>query len=295
MRVAVTGGTGFVGRQIVQKLFSQGHTVNVLSRHIPVDPHTEGLTNYAGNVITGEGLGSFLEGCDALIHLVGIIRETGTNSFEAVHYQGTVKVLQAARNAGIRRYLHMSALGTRKGAKSGYHRTKWAGEEAVRRSGLSWTIFRPSIIFGPGDEFVTMLADTLKKTPMMPIFGGGNNLMQPVHVRDVATAFAAALERSECVGKLYELAGPSKFTFKEILNLIAQVIGKKRIYLPVPMWLAMPPVTLFQALKFPLPVTTDQLQMLQEDNIRRGGDDIEELGIQWTGFEEGIKQYLTAN
>ena len=292
MLIAVTGGTGFVGKAVVSELLRRGHLVNVLSRHIPVDPPPEGLNYYAGSVVTGEGLDSFLEGCDALIHLVGIIRETGTNTFEAVHHKGTVNVIQAARKAGIRRYLHMSALGTRKGAKNAYHRTKWAGEEAVRRSGLSWTIFRPSIIFGPGDEFVNMLADTMKKTPVMPVFGGGSNLMQPVQVHDVAAAFATALEHSENIGKLYELGGLEILTFKDILNLIAQVIGKKRYYITVPMWLAIPPVTLFQALKFPLPVTTDQLQMLQEDNIRRGGDDIEELGIEWTRFEEGIKQYL---
>jgi NADH dehydrogenase len=186
----------------------------------------------------------------------------------------------------------MSALGTRKGAKSAYHRTKWAGEEAVRRSSLSWTIFRPSIIFGPGDAFVNMLADTMKMTPVMPVIGGGKNLMQPVFVNDVARAFAAALERPSSIGKLYELGGLEIITFKDILNLIAQVIGKKRYFVPVSMWMAIPPVTLLQAMKFPLPVTTDQLQMLQEDNIRKGGDDIDDLGIEWMGFEEGIRQYL---
>jgi NADH dehydrogenase len=189
----------------------------------------------------------------------------------------------------------MSALGTRKGAISAYHRTKWAGEEAVRRSALSWTIFRPSIIFGPGDEFVNMLADTMKKTPIMPVIGGGKNLMQPVYVSDVARAFTAALERPESIGKLYELGGPDIFTFKQILKTISHVIDKSPLFLSIPAGIAKGPIALLQALGVTLPITRDQLIMLQEDNIRKSGDDVGELGVEWKEFEEAIRQYLIAN
>ncbi len=119
--------------------------------------------------------------------------------------------------------------------------------------------------------------------------------MQPVYVNDVARAFASALERPECIGKTYELGGPDILNFKEILRIISYVIDKKVLFAPVPIWIAMPPVAFLQKLGIPLPVTSDQLQMLQEDNIRRGGDDIEKLGVEWTGFEEAIRQYLIAN
>lgn len=281
-----------MGTAIVDELLSRGHTVNVLARHIPEEAPPDRLKWFRGSVVTGEGLKDFLSEAETVIHLVGIIREAGSNTFKTVHHQGSLNVIQATKTAGIRRYLHMSALGTREGAVSNYHRTKWAAEEAVRTSGLNWTIFRPSIIYGPGDAFINMLADTLRKTPLMPVFGGGRNLMQPVYVGDVAKSFAAALERSECIGKLYELGGPDIYHFKDILNLTAKTIDKKRYFIPLPMWMVRPPVSILQSMGIKLPITTDQLQMLQEDNIRKAGDDIDELGIQWTGFEEGIKQYL---
>ncbi|MDF1535549.1 MAG: complex I NDUFA9 subunit family protein [bacterium] len=292
MRIAVTGGTGFVGKAVVSELLERGHQVRILARSRQEQADSDRLSYHTGSVVTGEGLNTFLNGSDAVVHLVGIIKEAGSNTFDAVHHQGTVNVLGAARQAKIQRYLHMSALGTREGAMSGYHRSKWAGEEAVRESGLAWTIFRPSIIFGPEDAFINMLADTLRITPVMPVFGGGQSRMQPVHVQDVAASFAAALERPGCIGKVYELGGPDVLSFKDILHITAQTIDKKRYFIPVPFWMVKPPVSAMQAIGIPLPVTSDQLQMLQEDNIRKGGDDITELGIVWTGFEEGIRSYL---
>ena len=293
MIVAVTGGTGFVGSAIVSELLERGHLVRILSRRKPsVLP--EGASHYPGSVVTGEGLRPFLAEAEAVVHLVGIIREAGTNTFEAVHHGGTVHVLEAAVETGVHRYLHMSALGTRDGAQSLYHRTKWAGEEAVRASGLSWTIFRPSIIFGPGDAFINMLAGLMRWTPLMPVIGGGSNRMQPVFIEDVARAFAATLENPRCAGKTYELAGPEVLTFRQILNTTANVVGKKRLYIPVPAAIARPAVSLFQALGIPVPLTGDQLTMLMEDNIRRDGDPLEDLGVDWTPFEEGIKQYLVS-
>ena len=294
MLISVTGGTGFVGKAVVNELLKRGHRVNVLARHPSEKQPAEGLSHFQGSVVPGKGLDECFSGADALIHLVGIIQESGSNTFEAVHHQGTLNVIEAGHRAGIRRYLHMSALGTREQAVSAYHRTKWAAEEAVRESGLDWTIFRPSIIFGPGDAFINMLADTLRKTPVMPVLGGGQNLMQPIHIQDVAASFANALDRPETNGKLFELGGPDVFTFMSILKLTSQAIEKKRIYINIPMWLAIPPVALLQGVGIPLPVTTDQLQMLQEDNIRTGGDDIDALGVEWTGFEEGIRQYLVS-
>ena len=292
MRVAVTGGSGFVGEAIVVELVSSGHQVTVMARHPPKRP-VPAVRYTNGNVSDGEGLDTLLEGQEALVHLVGIIREVKPDqTFEAVHRGGTENAVRAARKHRVARYLHMSALGTREGAVSRYHRTKWEAEVLVRESGLSWTIFRPSIIFGPRDAFINMFLDVMRKSPIMPVIGGGRGRLQPVYVRDVAKAFAACLVRPGTAGKVYELGGPEVFTFKELLKKTAQIAGHKRIFIPIPMLLATAPVKVAEALGIPLPVTSDQLIMLSEDNIRQGGAPLEDLGFPFTTLEDGVREYL---
>lgn len=294
MKIAVTGGTGFVGKAVVSELVRKGCEVKVLSRSSPEEIHP-GTAHLIGNVATGEGLGDLVEGVHAVIHLVGIIREAGKSTFEAVHRDGTINVLQACKNFGVRRYLHMSALGTRQNARSRYHQSKWAAEEAVRDSGLKWTIFRPSIVFGPHDAFINMLFSVMKVTPVMPVPGGGKSLIQPVHVDDVAASFSKSLGPGPFTGKTYELGGPQVLSLKKIIKIMAKVTDKKRLYLDIPRPFLVPAVKIGELMRLKLPMTSDQLIMLEEDNIRTGGDPVEELGIEWTGFEEGIKKYLKAN
>ena len=239
-----------------------------------------------------EGLDVLVKDVDSVIHLVGIIRESGKNTFEAVHHQGTINVLMAASRADVRRYLHMSAMGTREGAISRYHQSKWAGEEAVRASGLGWTIFRPSTIFGPGDSFVNMLAGMMRKFPVIPAIGGGANKMQPVFVNDVAKAFRTALESDVFTNRTWELGGPNTLSLMQILGNVAQAIERRPKYISIPIPLAGFAIKMAEMFSVPVPVTSDQLIMLGEDNIRTGGDPVEELGIVWTTFEEGIRGYL---
>jgi len=294
MIVAVTGGTGFVGTEVVKELLGAGHEVRVLSRNVP-DKLPQGIIHFPGNVVTGEGLDYLVHEAGAVINLVGIIREEGLNTFEAVHHRGTINVILASSKAGVRRFFQMSALGTREGAVSVYHQSKWAGEAAVRVGGLDWTIFRPSTIFGPGDSFINMLAGMMTKVPVLPVIGGGLNLMQPVSVGDVAKSFRVALESEGHSCKTYELGGPDTLSFIQILNIVAQVIDKKPKYIPVPMPLAGISIRTAEILGIKLPVTSDQLIMLGEDNVCTGGDPVEELGIKWTPFEVGIRTYLNQN
>ena len=287
----MTGGTGFVGTAVVSELLREGHEVRILSRKAP-ERLSDGVSHVPGSIVTGEGLDTLVEGVDAVIHLVGIIREVGANTFKAVHHKGTVNVIVATSRAGVSRYLHMSAMGTRKEAISRYHQSKWAGEEAVRASGLDWTIFRPSTIFGPEDSFINMLAETMRKTPIMPVLGGGWNLMQPIFVNDVAASFRVALESEIHINKTYELGGPDIFTLKQILEKILQVIDKKTYLVGMPMTLVAVVAWVAERLRITLPVTTDQLIMLREDNVRTGGEPVENLEINWIQFEEGIKDYL---
>jgi NADH dehydrogenase len=245
-----------------------------------------------GSVISGDGLNEFVRGQEAVIHLVGIIREVGENTFDKVHRVGTNQILSAVTQEGISKYFHMSALGTRENAVSTYHRTKWESELTVHASSLNWTIFRPSIIFGPEDNFINMLAGVMKNSPVMPVIGGGKNLMQPVWVKDVASAYAAALEQEDVTGKTFELGGPETLNFKEILKLIAHVINKQRLFVPVAPGIVQFAIGIAQSVGIQLPITKDQLQMLLENNIVGEGVPIEELGINPLSLEDGIRGYL---
>ncbi len=270
-RVFVTGGTGFVGRAVVQALARHGHQVRCLVRpgsggRLDALSAVEPVT---GDVLDSTGLASLVAGCEAVVHLVGIIREHPGRgiTFERLHVDATRNVLAAAAAAGARRYVHMSALGTRADARARYHRTKWAAEQAVRESGLAWTIVRPSIIYGRGDGFVTMLARLVRWLPVVPVIGSGTSRLQPVPVEQVAEAFARAVVMPEAEKQTYEAGGPDRVTMPELLRLIASALGRPGVRtIHVPLGLVRPLAGALHRLPG-FPVTPDQLLMLEEDNV----------------------------
>jgi len=269
-RVFVTGATGFVGRAVIHALRASGATVRCLVRRGSERDlrGLEAIERVEGDILIRRGLADGIAGCDAVIHLVGIIREhpAAAATFDLVHAQGTRNVLEAAAAAGVRRYVHMSALGTRPGARSRYHQTKWAAEESVRASGLDWTIFRPSIIYGHGDGLVTMLATMVRRLPVVPVIGGGRQELQPVAVQHVAEGFARALTIRETVKQAYEVGGPDRVSMLELLDRIGEILGHRRIIkFSVPLGLMRPMARLLHPLPF-FPVTPDQLLMLEENN-----------------------------
>ncbi|KHG64620.1 NADH-ubiquinone oxidoreductase [Thermus sp. 2.9] len=259
MRVFVVGGTGFVGRHLVDRLLQGGHTPIVLSRSSRSLP--QGAVFVRGD-ITREV--PDLKGAEAAIYLAGVIRERG-QSFRAVHVEGVKNLLLAMREAGVERLLHMSALGARKGTGSRYYETKAEGEELVRQSGLKWTIFRPSLIFGPGDEFFGKILRGLVCAPLpfLPLIGDGRFPFRPVYVGDVAEAFALALERG--LFGAYDLVGPKEYTFRELLALVMRTVGRKKPFLPIPLPLMDLLVPLLSPFPF-APITRDQYVMLKEGN-----------------------------
>jgi uncharacterized protein YbjT (DUF2867 family) len=269
-RVFITGGTGFVGRAVIQALRAEGYAVRCLVRR-GSEPDLRGfgaIERVEGDVMARQTLDDGLAGCDAVVHLVGIIRERPAigSTFERVHVQGTQNVVGAAAAAGVRRYLHMSALGTRAGARSRYHRTKWAAEEAVRSSPLPWTIFRPSIVYGPGDEFVTMLRGMIEGLPVVPVIGSGRQRLQPVPVAQVAQGFARALALEATVKHTYDVGGPDAVSMVELLDMIAAALGRRRrLKVHVPIRLVRPVTQILHRLPG-YPLTPDQLLMLEEDN-----------------------------
>lgn len=296
MKVFLTGGTGFVGNEVLRQLVAAGHTARCLIR-----PGSEGrLTVRAGvevrhgDVIEPETLVGALAGCDAVIHLVGIIREFPGKgvTFKRLHCEATRNMVEAAESQGVKRYLQMSANGTRQNADCPYHQTKWQAEEAVRASGLDWTIFRPSLIFGAGDAFVNMLAEMMRKLPVMPVIGDGQYRMSPVAVEDVAASFVKALALRETIGKTFHCGGPASHSYDQILDRIGAALGKKKVVkLHHPVLLMKPVVALFESIPA-FPLTSSQLTMLLEGNECDPAEWAAAFGITPLAFSEGIRRYL---
>lgn len=259
MWVFVVGGTGFVGRALVALLLERGHTPVVLARRPRDLP--PGAVFLRGD-ITREV--PDLRGMEAAIYLAGIIRE-GEETFRAVHVEGVRNLLAGMRRAGVGRLLHMSALGARRGTRSRYYETKAEGEELVRGSGLSYAIFRPSLIFGPGDEFFGKVLKGLVCNPLLfvPLLGDGGFPFRPVYVGDVAEAFVRALEGG--LEGSFDLVGPKEYAFRELLALVMRVVGRPKPFLPIPLFLLDLLVPLLSLLPF-APLTQDQYVMLKEGN-----------------------------
>jgi NADH dehydrogenase len=274
--ILVTGATGFVGAEIVRRASRRGWRVRGLARH-PEEaealgrlPHVE---LFRGDVLDPPTLAEAMEGVEQVIHLVGIIAPTRRQSFEDVHVGGTRNAVAASLNAGVRRFVHMSALGADRGReRSEYWRTKWAAEEEVRAAagragGLEATIFRPSLVFGPDDEFFNRLARIARWSPVVPLPAGGRQEFQPVWVGDVAEAFLQAARMERTPRPLYEAAGPEVLTLREIVKQLAAVLGKRRAVAPLPVApLRLIAAAAERALPSP-PVTRDQLAMLEVPNV----------------------------
>jgi NADH dehydrogenase len=295
-RVFVTGGTGFVGRAVVQALRASGCAVRCVVRR-GSERDLQGLgaiERIEGDIMARQSLEQGMEGCDAVIHLVGIIREqpAARVTFERVHTQGTLNVLQAAAAIGVRRYIHMSALGTRAGARSRYHQTKWAAEEAVRASTLPWTIFRPSVIYGRGDGFVTLLARMIERLRIVPVIGSGRQRLQPVPVAQVAEAFVRALTLDASVKHTYDIGGPEPVTMLDLIDRVAAAMGRRRpLKVHAPLGLVRALTRLLH--RFPdYPLTPDQLLMLEEENTCEPGPFYETFGLVPVPLDTGLAAML---
>ncbi|MFQ5898578.1 MAG: complex I NDUFA9 subunit family protein [Candidatus Methylomirabilia bacterium] len=297
-RVFLTGGTGFVGKAVIHALQARGLTVRCLVRP-GSEQHLRGfeaIERVPGDVLSQQGLAASMQGCDTVIHLVGIIREHPSRgvTFKRLHPVATANVVGAAESAGVRRYLQMSALGTRPSARSRYHQTKWQAEEAVRQSKLEWTVFRPSVIYGPGDGFITMLARLVRRLPIVPVIGDGRYRLQPVPVEQVAEGFARAVERGTTVGQTYEVGGPRAYAFTEIVDLIGTVLGKPEVRkLYEPLWLMRPVVFVLERLPF-FPLTSDQLLMLEESNVCECGTFFNTFDLTPIEFPDGLQRMLAS-
>jgi NADH dehydrogenase len=301
-QVLVTGGTGFVGTEIVRHLSAAGHRIFLLARN-PQSPRSREFAARfnaklkAGNILDPDSLTSTCSEMDAVIHLVGIISEIRDQTFERVHTGGTRNIVAAAKAAGVRRFIHMSALGSRPGAVARYHRSKWAAEEVVRGCGLDWTVFRPSIIYGPGDGFVNLFARISRFSPVVPIMGSGRSRFRPLPVTSVARAFVGSLEESRAIGETFDLCGNEILTLEEIIDAILRVTGRRRLKLHVPLAIARVQAAFLEFIyprlfgKAP-PLNRDQIVMLQEDHPGDGRPAAELFRLPTHSFHGEITHFL---
>ena len=267
-RVAITGGTGFVGVHTTKALLREGHDVRLVARGRRRGPTPEGVEVVHADVVTGRGLTEALRGCDALVHLVAVIVEKGAQTFDAVNAEGTRNAVAAADAAGIRNLVHMGAIGAGPNPRFPYLRTKWQGEQHVRAGDVPFTILRGSLVFGPGDGFFTQLTRLVRLNPVVPIVGDGRTLFQPIAVEDVARIVGLCIERGpRC--EVHEIGGPEHLSYEEIVDVIRHELGVRRLTTHIPVPLMAPAAAVMERVLPRAPVTPGQLRMLEKHNITR--------------------------
>ncbi|MBO6717045.1 MAG: complex I NDUFA9 subunit family protein [Rhizobiaceae bacterium] len=299
--VTVFGGSGFLGRHIVQALARRGYLVRVAVRRPDLANHVTYLGNVGqiqpvqANVRVRWSVDRAVKGADHVINLVAILAEGGRQRFDAVHEFGARAVAEAARAAGAG-LTHVSAIGADPESQSAYARTKAAGERAVSETVKGALIVRPSIMFGPEDHFFNRFANMARFSPALPLIGGGHTKFQPVYVGDVAEVIARSVDGSVAGGRILELGGPRVLTFRECMEEMLEVIDRKRMLVPVPWWLARLQGAILGLLPNPL-LTTDQVIQLGYDNVvsekaAKDGRTLEGLGIKGRTVEAILPTYL---
>ncbi len=267
MRVAVIGGTGFVGRHVVDELHARGHQATAVARHAPREGGWHQGFRQA-NATHAHALDGALEGMDAVVFAAGSLRQERSQTFHDIHVSAVRHLVASCRAARVRRVVLVSSLSARPSSRSAYHRAKFAGEDLLRRSLLDVTVLRPSAIYGPGDDFLGPLARFLRHLPVAPLPGRGDARLAPVAAADVARAVAEALARPDTVGSAYDLPGPETLSIETIYERVMRAIGLHRPRLHVP-YLVIEPLTYLLGNPPLLPFTFDHLALLEEE---RDGD-----------------------
>jgi uncharacterized protein YbjT (DUF2867 family) len=297
-RVAILGGSGFIGRYIVKRLAERGDVLAVGGRHaasakflkLKGDVGQIGLFNIT--IDDEQLLPALLAGNDTVINCVGILRESGSQSFDRLHHTAPARLARLAREAGVERFIHLSAIGADPRAASAYARTKAAGEQGVRDAFPTATILRPSIVFGPEDQFFNRFAALAMVSPALPLIGGGLTRFQPVYVGDVASAAVRCIDDPASAGRTYELGGAKVYTMRALMELLLEEIRRKRLLIDIPFGIASLQARLMAILPN-APLTADQVEMLKRDNVVSSGAlTLATLGITPTAVEAILPTYL---
>jgi NADH dehydrogenase len=294
--VTVFGGTGFVGRHTVRALAKAGHRIRVAVRHpnkgffLPPMGHVGQIVLVKCNVREPEQVAAAVRGADAVVNLTGVLYSRGEQSFAALHVEAAQTIAKCAREAGARTLVHVSAIGADKDAASKYAASKGEGEARVREAFPGAAILRPSLVFGPEDDFFNRFAALARLLPALPLIGGGHTKFQPVFVGDVAAAIARCAADTGLGGRTYELGGPTVYSFKELMQIVLRETGRKRLLVPVPFALATLKAMFLQFLPKPL-LTPDQVTLLKSDNVA-AGDALAAFGIVPASVEAEVPAYL---
>jgi NADH dehydrogenase len=314
--VTVFGGSGFIGRHLVQRLAADGWTVRVAVRDTEAASFLQPLGNVGqivavpADITHAASVELAMRGADAVVNLVGILYERGKASFEAIHVKGARTVAEAAARAGVAKLVHMSALGADKASESAYARSKAQGEDAVRAAFPAATILRPSVVFGPEDDFFNRFAVMLRSFGVLPVitadgfkivrrggtvsvdlYGGGGPKFQPVYVGDVAEAVMVALRSDAAAGQTYELGGPEVLSMKQIHEMVMKTTERCGLLAPLPFPLARLQAAFLQWWPKPM-LTPDQVTLLKKDNVLTGKPGFDQLGITPTAPDVIVPTYL---
>jgi NADH dehydrogenase len=301
--VTVFGGSGFIGSQVVRALAKRGWRLRVVVRNpgrayrLPMLGDVGQIEVMQANLRVPGSVARALDGAEACVNCVGLLSQSGRQRFEAVHVEGAREAAAEARAAGAQRFVQISAIGADEASRSGYARTKAQGEAAVREAFPTATILRPSIVFGPEDDFFNRFGAMATMSPALPLIGGGHTRFQPVFVGDVAQAVAAAVASAAAAGRTYELGGPGVYSFRELMEITLAEIGRRRLLLPLPFAAARAIGRAGDLIELltPLspPITSDQVEMLKSDNVvAPGAAGLADLGVAPTALEPIIPTYL---
>src|SRR5580693_2793174 len=271
--ITVFGGTGFIGRYLVGALLQNGAAVRLAARHPGQVKKAAEPANapeiVQGDILDDVSVGAAITGADAVFNLIGILTETATQTYRAIHVEGARRIALAAQNHGVMRVIHMSALGASPTSPAISDRTKAEGEEAVRAAFPQASIVRPSLVFGEDDHFFSRFAALIRSSPVLPLIGGGTTKFQPVFVGDMAAGLLELLRRSDTAGKTYEFGGPQVYSFKALLELLLAALNRQRVLLPIPFALADIQAGVLELFPTP-PLTRDQVQLLKTDKMVSG-------------------------
>ena len=300
--VTVFGGSGFIGRYIVRSLARRGYRVRVAVRRPDLAEHVQPL-GVPGQIMPVQAnlryrwsVDRAVEGADAVVNCVGILHQSGAQTFDAVQTFGPRAVAEAARAAGIKRVVHISAIGADADAESGYARSKAAGEKGMFETVPEAIVLRPSVVFGPEDDFFNRFADMARISPVLPLIGGGETKFQPVYVADVAEAVARAVDGDAKEGTVYELGGPDIKSFRECMEDLLTVVRRKRLLVSIPFGAASIQAQFLQLLPKPL-LTVDQVRQLKVDNVVseaaiKDGRTLKGLGVEAHTLAAILPTYL---
>ncbi|MCX9084656.1 MAG: complex I NDUFA9 subunit family protein [Candidatus Methanoperedens sp.] len=291
--ILVTGGTGFVGSHIVQRLAREKITTRCLVRE---GSKVSKLKDYGvelafGDMTDKESLKKALNGAETVIHLVGIIVEKKGATFEIIHTQGTRALVDTCKEVGVKRFIYISALGARENAQSRYHITKWEAEQSIIKSGMEYVIFRPSIMIGEGGEFITMLSGIIQNAPVIPVIGAKSKL-QPIYVENTVDCVLSSLVRPEIKNKIFDIGGPDQISYRELYITLAQVLGIKKPVVEIPVWMVWPAAYILENIMEKPALTTQQLMMLKEDNICDMREIQKVFGLQLMSYKDALNTFI---